>query len=533
MEMKNLTRRDAFKLASLGAVAALHPGSANAIEQNHLPVPVWEVFEAAFTGPSSGNPFADVHLSATFSLGHRLVEVDGFYDGGGNYKIRFMPDAEGPWSYTLHSSAPSMDGLRGSFDAVAPLPGAHGPVRVRNTHHFAYADGTPFFPFGTTCYAWIHQTDALQQQTLEMMRTAPFNKVRMCVFPKSYEYNHNEPSFYPFERSAAGVNDYTRPNPAFFAHLEQRIGDLRALGVEADLILFHPYDSWGFAAMPAEADDHYLRYLLARLSAYRNIWWSLANEYDLMHAKSVQDFDRFFHIVEEKDAFSHLRSIHYSVTMYDYTRPWVTHASLQSTDFAAAPSYLADWKKPVCYDEVMYEGNLNRRWGNLSGDEMTRRFWLGVLSGCYVTHGETYLAPEKSFDEGSTQTLMWSHGGRLRGTSAPQIAFLKKLVEATAQQGSGKTTNPCTGLMPDVKPYYLNATAFEVDSKTAHTILYYFDFHQPLWYEFSLPKGEFTMEWIDPLAMTITPQPGRCSGKTKLRLPGRPFQAVRFRAVTA
>ena len=82
------------------------------------------------------------------------------------------------------------------------LPGAHGPVRVRNTHHFAYADGTPYFPFGTTCYAWVHQGDALERQTLKTLRTSPFNRIRMCVFPKSYEYNHNEPVLYPFERNA-------------------------------------------------------------------------------------------------------------------------------------------------------------------------------------------------------------------------------------------------------------------------------------------------------------------------------------------
>ena len=32
--------------------------------------------------------------------------------------------------------------------------------------------------------------------------------------------------------------------------------------------------------MPAEADDRYLRYAVARLAAYRNVWWSLANECD-------------------------------------------------------------------------------------------------------------------------------------------------------------------------------------------------------------------------------------------------------------
>ena len=30
----------------------------------------------------------------------------------------------------------------------------------------------------------------------------------------------------------------------------------------------------------AAVDDRYLRYVVARLAAYRNVWWSLANEYD-------------------------------------------------------------------------------------------------------------------------------------------------------------------------------------------------------------------------------------------------------------
>lgn len=53
------------------------------------------------------------------------------------------------------------------------------------------------------------------------------------------------------------------------------------LGIQADIIVMHPYDRWGFSEMSAECDDLYWKYLIARVSAYRNVWWSLANEYDL------------------------------------------------------------------------------------------------------------------------------------------------------------------------------------------------------------------------------------------------------------
>ncbi|MDR3735338.1 MAG: DUF5060 domain-containing protein [Acidobacteriaceae bacterium] len=525
--MNSMNRREMLKLTTAGSVGVLAtaaPGMA-VPGTTHAAVPQWEVFELTLTGPEHGNPFTEVQLTAMFAIGHRTVEVDGFYDGGGRYKVRFMPDSEGEWHYTTASNAAEMAGKAGSFRCVKAQADAHGPVGVRRMHHFAYVDGTAFFPFGTTCYAWVHQTEELQQQTLAALRGGPFNKIRMCVFPKSYEYNHNEPVFYPFERSAAGVDDYTRPNPAFYAHLEQRIADLRDIGVEADLILFHPYDRWGYAAMPAEADDLYLRYILARLSAYRNIWWSLANEFDLMKAKTVQDFDRFFHLVEQHDPVGHLRSIHYSKVMYDYARPWVTHASLQTAKFEEAQEWLQAWKKPICFDEVMYEGNMNRRWGNLSGEEMTRRFWLGVVAGCYVTHGETYLNADSPMDEGETQAMPWSHGGALRGTSPARIGFLRKLLE---ESGSGAGH---TGLEAPTSPYYLNATIFGQDEKTAEVILYYMDFHQAIYYEFPLPEGKFAAELIDPWAMTVSAVAGTFSGKTKLKLTGRPYQAVRFRRV--
>jgi hypothetical protein len=532
--MKTIGRREVLKLGAAGSLAALAGAPQNGVGQAsaqtaHAAVARWDIFELVLDGPSAGNPFVDVELSATFALGHRTVQVDGFYDGAGKYKVRFMPDAEGEWNYATASSTAALDGKTGKFRCGPAAAGAHGPVSVQNTHHFAYADGTPYFPFGTTCYAWVHQSEELQWQTLEMLKGAPFNKIRMCVFPKSYEYNHNEPPFYAFDRTAAGQNDFARPNPAFFRHLEERIVDLGKLGIEADLILFHPYDRWGYAAMPSEADDRYLRYAVARLSAFRNIWWSLANEYDLMKAKSVQDFDRFFHIVEQHDPVGHLRSIHHSGPMYDYGHPWVTHASLQSHDFDAAAGWLKAWRKPVVYDEVMYEGNLNRRWGNITGEEMTRRFWLGVIAGCYVTHGETYLDPANLPDESSTPILLWSHGGALHGASPARIGFLRKLLEGTAARADQNAVR--TGLEASASEYYPNASTLDAAGKQAQEILYYLDCHQPVYYDFPLPEGTWSGELIDPWEMTITALPGRFNGKSKVKLTGRPYQAVRFRRV--
>jgi uncharacterized protein DUF5060/uncharacterized protein DUF5605/uncharacterized protein DUF4038 len=478
----------------------------------------WDVFELTLNGPNDGNPFLDTWLKATFRSGHREIAIDGFYDGDGVYKIRFMPDSLGDWSYTTDSNAGALRRKTGNFEVVAPSTGNHGPVRVRDTFHFGYDDGAPFFPFGTTCYAWVHQTEELQQQTLATLKASPFNKLRMCIFPKWYQYNHRQPPRFPFPRSGE-KNDYSQFNPDFFHHIEQRILQLRALNIEADLILFHPYDHWGFDEMPADVDDRYLKYVIARFAAYRNVWWSLANEYDLSRKKTSADWERFADIVTQTDPYGHLRSIHANKS-YDYSRAWCTHAGVQSYAFDQAASWRNLYLKPIIFDEMMYEGNIDSRWGNLSGEEMTRRFWLCIVAGAYGGHGETFVTPDEI--ENDETNLWWSHGGTLKGTSPPRLAFLRKIVEETAAAGGGRIG--FTQLDPS---YYPSAKRSQDES-----FLFFFDFHQPLYYEFPLPeKGKYRAELIDPWAMTITPVPGEFTGKTRLQLTGKPYMAARFTRV--
>jgi len=467
----------------------------------------WGMFELALEGPSGGNPFAEVVLGAQFAYRNRVLYADGFYDGEGTYHVRFMPDTVGEWRYVTQSNCPALDGQEGTFACVEAAPGNHGPVRVHNTYHFAYEDGIPFLPIGTTCYAWVHQGNTLEEQTLETLRRSPFNKLRMCVFPKHYTYNENEPLFYPFERTEAGGWDFNRFNPAFFRHLERRLGQLLELGVEADLILFHPYDRWGFSNMGAEADDRYLRYVVARFSVYRNVWWSLANEYDLMTGKTMGDWDRFFRIIQEHDPHGHLRSVHNCHQFYDHARPWVTHCSIQHSDLGRTSEWRKMYRKPVVVDECCYEGNIEENWGNIPAQELVHRFWLGTVGGGYVGHGETYRHPE--------DVLWWSKGGVLHGQSPERIAFLRDILA----QG------PAGGLDPLIDTWREKAVG-----RAGAYYLFYFGVHQPAEHTFDLPEGSrYRVEVIDTWGMTITPLEETFEGRFKVPLPGRPYCAVRLR----
>lgn len=470
----------------------------------------WAVFELVMHGPRHGNPYLDVELSASFSCGEHQVEVLGFYDGDGMYRIRLMPDREGQWSYVTRSNSRSLDGIEGSFQCTAADEGTHGPVRVVNDFHFAYEDGTRYVPVGTTCYAWTHQSRELQEETLAEVAASPFNKLRMCVFPKAYLFNENEPELYPFAGSPAEGWELERFNPAFFRHLEQRIEQLGQLGIEADLILFHAYDRWGFSELPPEVDDRYVRYITARLSAYRNVWWSLANEYDLMWAKEEEDWERFAAIIKQHDPCGHLLSIHNCFGFYDYSRDWVTHCSVQRIDVYRTAENTDEWRKqwgkPIVIDECAYEGNIDMGWGNISGEEMVRRFWEGAVRGGYVGHGETYLHPE--------DVLWWSKGGKLYGTSPQRIAFLRGVLEQGPECGLNPLRSewdaPCAGI-PD--EYYL----------------YYYGFNRPSYRNFTMKPGiRYKAEVLDTWEMTTVELAGEYEGSFRIPLPGKPYIAVRL-----
>jgi hypothetical protein len=521
--------RGAFLVLALAGGLLPVPGAARGADEA---VEQWGTWELTLQGPADGNPFVDVELSARFSQADKTVVVPGFYDGGGSYRVRFMPEQAGRWRYETSSNRPALNGKAGTFTASPPSPRNRGPVRVHNTYHFAYADGTPYFPIGTTCYAWTHQGDRLEEQTLATLRESPFNKLRMCVFPKHYAYNQNEPALYPFAGTPPRGWDFTRFNPEFFRHLEKRVGELRDLGIEADLILFHPYDKghWGFDRMGREADERYLRYAIARLAACRNVWWSLANEYDFMKEKTEADWDRYCQLVARADPYGHLRSIHNGTLIYNHTQPWVTHASIQNgsavADFGRAVLYRDVYRKPVVLDEVKYEGDIEQRWGNLSAEEMVHRFWQGAVAGTYVGHGETYRQPD--------DVLWWSKGGVLRGQSPARIAFLRKVMEE----------GPAEGLEP-IDKWQDARTA----GRKGSYYLVYFGNERPTEWKFALPTAglqesmNLQGEVLDTWDMKVTPLPGvfearpsgkyvyTCANQPAVMLPGKPYLALRFRRI--
>lgn len=496
----------------------------------------WDVFEAVIEGPSEGNPFMEHTVTGCFAGEEETIACDGFYDGDGVYRIRFMPSFEGRYHFRINTSFGVNE--EGDFLVTAPRANNHGVVRVANTYHMKYDDGTPYYSIGTTCYVWELQSDALIEETLRTLKENVFNKIRFCIFPKHYDYNTGEPRSYPFvgtpvdSRNITEENfwdytgktqgndwDFTRFCPEHFRHIENYIKKLGEMGIEADLILMHPYDRWGFSRMDAKTDDRYIRYAAARFSAFHNIWWSLANEYDLMPQKTTADWERFASILCEKDSYHHMRSIHNCMAHYDYTRDWVTHCSIQRTDLYKTSEMVDTWrkqyKKPVIMDEIAYEGDIQHGWGNITGEEMVRRFWEAVCRGGYPGHGETYLNPER--------ILWWSHGGQLHGESQKRFGFLLDTMKET----------PGLGLKPSRKSWD-EVCAVPEENETPgqeEYYLYYYSFMRPSYRDFFFDEESAWQVTVLDTWNMIRESRGVFRGHFRITLPGRQYMAIQIRKV--
>jgi hypothetical protein len=90
----------------------------------------WDIYEIKLKGPEIGNPYIDADLKATFFCEGNETIVNGFYDGNGVYKIRFMPSKTGIWRYTTRSNKPSLDAVTGKFECVKASGTNHVPPRI-------------------------------------------------------------------------------------------------------------------------------------------------------------------------------------------------------------------------------------------------------------------------------------------------------------------------------------------------------------------------------------------------------------------
>src|SRR5262245_50953980 len=109
------------------------------------PVPLWDRFEQTFISARPyTSPLQDAVLGVTFTApSGRTRTVDGFWDGGTTWHVRFAPDEPGEWAYITSCSDSANAGLHnqaGGFTCAASGGATrfdrHGPIRVADGRRY-------------------------------------------------------------------------------------------------------------------------------------------------------------------------------------------------------------------------------------------------------------------------------------------------------------------------------------------------------------------------------------------------------------
>lgn len=358
-------------------------------------VPVHHVFELTFEGPTFSrvdNPVRDVTLLTRWrhDSGQRY-DVHGFWDGPGAadgegdvFKVRFTPTMPGRWTLTAtRSNRSELVGQHEEF-AIRAVPSDHpGFWRIDTDRAggrwYVRSDGSHPYIVGNTMYSFLSEygPDAPTGGRIEsdVERSGRFfNKLRFGITGDRYPHPDVKP-FLDHDGRPTDDGDFShRPNPAWFRErVDAAVRTAFANDVIADLILAGPDTENARATLRADENGGdntpFLRYMAARYGSYPNVWFCLANEYDIK--------DPSFEPLEIALFGARLRrflpygttpvSVHAFPGDWDArlntATPWHDHVILQDKlkDLSMAAdvtekNYWIGGRVPVINDELAYEG---------------------------------------------------------------------------------------------------------------------------------------------------------------------------------
>lgn len=197
----------------------------------------WNKFECVLkSSVKYNNPVQQATLMATFvsPLGEKKT-VYGFWDGNDVWKIRFMPDIAGTWTFTTACSDKSNKGLdnkSGSFICTASKNNnrftTHGPIRVsRNQRFLEHQDGTPFFWLADTSWNGpLRSTDEEWSYYLQERVRQKFSAVQWVTtqWRAAPDGDING-------RLAYTGKERIEINPEFFQRLDKKVDEMNRAGL--------------------------------------------------------------------------------------------------------------------------------------------------------------------------------------------------------------------------------------------------------------------------------------------------------------
>lgn len=342
----------------------------------------WDRFEVAITNSNTYNdPYRDVTLNVTYTKpnGSR-VNFWGFYDGNATWRIRFMPDQLGSWTYraTFSDGAP---GKTGSFKCVSSsIPGMISKDET-NPIWFGFKGGKHIlirsFHGGPPLLAYDF-SDTNRKYFLDWINQQGYNMLSVNDFA---EKGYNIPDLWPLNAKA-------------YRQIEKVLNNLAARR-----IIFYSFGGLlpRDENLPStEADEILLvNYYLARLAPYWNIVLNVSGaEANFGNYINSIKINRVGTELKKRDVFGHVIGNHNKNGDDPYrNQPWVGYGTLQveETDLYALNAYFLrnhTDTKPMYAHESLWPGNILQPADNFDAATIRKHAWVHMLSATSLNYGD-------------------------------------------------------------------------------------------------------------------------------------------------
>lgn len=374
---------------------------------------------AKVESPDVKNPFTDAFVSASFEDGTegKQWKVEGFCDSanGSLFRVRFMPPKPGNYKYNVTYRENGFEKTdKGSF--LVTDGHRRGPIRVDPQHrwHFVWeGTGEHYFFNGTTAY-WLigWREERIIQYSIDRLHRLKVNRIRVTVAGRENYSFYGEPvmlgenfTVYLTPWLAADNDnhlnpgfDYKRFDIAYWQKYERMLRFARGEDMIMSLVL--DMSDSGLHLPPRSKDEHrFVKYAVARLSAFSNITWDLGD--DLDHFRDDAWTHETGTLLEQWDPYHHLATSHpVDIVHQDRASEWFGFTSYQDWHRKQHALMLESRKLqekagriiPQTNEEYGYEDHYPM-WtegpGSDSADTLRRTAWDIAMAGGYQTSGET------------------------------------------------------------------------------------------------------------------------------------------------
>ena len=290
-----------------------------------------------------------------------------------------------------------------------------GPIRVDPQHrwHFIWeGTGEHYFFNGTTAFWLMGWTDEkVIRDSIQRFHDLEINRIRVTIAGRT-DLLYGEPimtgtnwTTFVTAWPAKEGNDIYHPGfdyrhfyLPYWQKFDRALRFARDRNVIISLVL-DMNDSRVHPAAGGEDEQRYIRYAIARFSAYPNITWDLGDDLDRYRGDAwVRAAGNF---VEKWDPYHHLATSHpIDETHQDLTAEWFGFTSFQNWSRRQHAYMLAQRERqartgrivPQTNEEYGYEDHYPL-WaeglGSDSSDTLRRTAWEIVMAGGYQTTGET------------------------------------------------------------------------------------------------------------------------------------------------